>query len=32
MNYHFRGEETIESPALVYYQDIIEENTAKAIT
>jgi D-serine deaminase-like pyridoxal phosphate-dependent protein len=31
MNYHFRGEETIDSPALVYYQDIIEENTAKAI-
>jgi D-serine deaminase-like pyridoxal phosphate-dependent protein len=31
MDYHFRGEETVDSPALVYYRDLIEENTGKAI-
>ena len=32
MNYHFEGEENIASPSLVYYRDLIEENTDKAIT
>jgi D-serine deaminase-like pyridoxal phosphate-dependent protein len=31
MNYHFSGEEEIDSPSLVYYQDVIEENLSKAI-
>ena len=31
MNYHFSEEETVDSPALIYYQDIIEENINKAI-
>ena len=31
MNYHFLGEEEIPSPALIYYEDIIEENFDKAI-
>ena len=31
MNYHFSGEEAIDSPSLIYYQDIIEENINKAI-
>ena len=31
MNYHFAGEEEIDSPALVYYEDIIEENINRAI-
>ena len=31
MNYHFSGEEEIDSPSLVYYQDVIEENLNKAI-
>jgi D-serine deaminase-like pyridoxal phosphate-dependent protein len=31
MDYHFEGEEDVESPALVYYEDIIEKNTQKAI-
>jgi D-serine deaminase-like pyridoxal phosphate-dependent protein len=31
MNYHFSGEEDVDSPSLVYYQDIIEENIDKAI-
>ncbi|GHT82467.1 threonine aldolase [Spirochaetia bacterium] len=29
--YHFAGEEEIDSPALIYYQDIIEENIKKAL-
>lgn len=31
MNYHFSGEDEINSPSLVYYQDVIEENIGKAI-
>ena len=31
MNYHFTGEENIDSPSLIYYEDIIENNTDKAI-
>jgi D-serine deaminase-like pyridoxal phosphate-dependent protein len=31
MNYHFSGEDEIDSPSLVYYQDVIEENLNKAI-
>ena len=31
MNYHFSGEENIDSPALIYYQDVIEENINKAV-
>lgn len=31
INYHFRGEEKIPSPALIYYKDQIEKNTAEAI-
>ena len=31
MDYHFSGEEEIDSPSLVYYQDVIEENIKKAI-
>jgi D-threonine aldolase len=31
MDYHFSGEEEIDSPSLVYYKDVIEENTGKAI-
>ena len=31
MNYHFLEEENIDSPSLIYYQDIIEENINKAI-
>ncbi|MDR1128267.1 MAG: D-TA family PLP-dependent enzyme [Treponema sp.] len=31
MDYHFRGEETIDSPELIYYQDIIEANIDQAI-
>ena len=31
MNYHFKGEEEIDSPSLVYYQDVIEENINRAI-
>ena len=31
MNYHFSGEEEVDSPALIYYQDIIEENIDKAV-
>jgi len=31
MDYHFSGEEEIESPSLVYYHDVIEENLNKAI-
>jgi len=31
MNYHFSDEEEIDSPSLVYYQDVIEENLNKAI-
>ena len=31
MNYHFIGEDEIDSPALIYYQDVIEENTDKAV-
>ena len=30
-NYHFSGEELIESPSLIYYLDRIEENTDRAI-
>lgn len=29
-NYHFQGEETIPSPALVYYEEIIRRNAARA--
>jgi len=29
--YHFQGEEAIDSPSLVYYQDIIEENIKKSV-
>jgi D-serine deaminase-like pyridoxal phosphate-dependent protein len=29
--YHFEGEEDLESPALIYYEDIIEENIKEAI-
>ncbi|MCL2277426.1 MAG: D-TA family PLP-dependent enzyme [Treponema sp.] len=32
INYHFAGEEQVESPALIYYLDQIEENTDKVIT
>ena len=31
VNYHFSGEEDLDSPALVYYEDIIEENIKKVI-
>lgn len=31
MNYHFSGEEDIDSPSLIYYEDVIEENINKAI-
>jgi len=31
MNYHFTGEEEIDSPSLIYYRDILEENIDKAI-
>ena len=31
MNYHFTGEEEVDSPSLVYYLDIIEENIKKTI-
>jgi D-serine deaminase-like pyridoxal phosphate-dependent protein len=31
MNYHFIGEEEVDSPSLIYYQDVIEENIKKAI-
>ena len=31
MNYHFSGEDEIDSPQLIYYADIIEENVNKAI-
>jgi len=31
MNYHFSAEEEIDSPSLVYYQDVIEDNLNKAI-
>lgn len=31
LRYHFDKEERIPSPALVYYRDMIEENTRKAI-
>jgi D-serine deaminase-like pyridoxal phosphate-dependent protein len=31
MDYHFYGEENIDSPALIYYRDIIEANIDKAI-
>ena len=31
MNYHFSGEENLDSPALIYYEDVIEENIKKAI-
>lgn len=31
VNYHFRGEERIATPQLVYYRDIIEENLEKTI-
>jgi D-serine deaminase-like pyridoxal phosphate-dependent protein len=30
-DYHFAGEEDLDSPALVYHEDIIEENIDKAI-
>ncbi|MDR0539524.1 MAG: D-TA family PLP-dependent enzyme [Spirochaetaceae bacterium] len=30
-NYHFAGENEIESPALVFYEDIIEENIKKTV-
>ena len=29
--YHFAGEDTVDSPSLVYYQDQIEENTTRLI-
>ena len=31
MDYHFTGEEEVDSPSLVYYLDAIEENIKKAI-
>jgi D-serine deaminase-like pyridoxal phosphate-dependent protein len=31
IDYHFAGEEELASPALVYHEDIIEENTGKVI-
>ena len=31
MNYHFSGEENLDSPSLIYYRDIIEENINRAI-
>ena len=31
MDYHFNGEENVDSPSLIFYQDIIEENIGKAI-
>jgi D-serine deaminase-like pyridoxal phosphate-dependent protein len=31
MDYHFYGEENIDSPALIYYRDLIETNIDKAI-
>jgi D-serine deaminase-like pyridoxal phosphate-dependent protein len=31
INYHFAGEEELDSPALVYHEDIIEANTQKVI-
>jgi D-serine deaminase-like pyridoxal phosphate-dependent protein len=30
-DYHFEGEENLDSPALVYYEDLIEENIKKAV-
>ena len=32
MNYHFQGEEKIESPSLVYYRDLIGDNIEKAVS
>ena len=32
VNYHFSGEESINSPALIYYEDIIVENIKKSIS
>ncbi|MDR2071541.1 MAG: D-TA family PLP-dependent enzyme [Treponema sp.] len=31
IDYHFAGEEELDSPALIYHEDIIEENIQKAI-
>ena len=31
MDYHFNGEDETDSPSLVYYQDVIEENIGKTI-
>jgi D-serine deaminase-like pyridoxal phosphate-dependent protein len=31
IDYHFEGEEDIPSPAMIYYEDIIEENIQKAL-
>jgi D-serine deaminase-like pyridoxal phosphate-dependent protein len=31
IDYHFAGEEDLDSPALVYHEDIIEENIQKAL-
>ena len=31
IDYHFSGEENLDSPALIYYEDIIEENIKKVI-
>lgn len=31
LNYHFAGEESLDSPALVYHEDIIEANIDKAL-
>ena len=31
MGYHFSGEENVDSPSLIYYQDVIEENISRAI-
>jgi D-serine deaminase-like pyridoxal phosphate-dependent protein len=31
IDYHFEGEENLDSPALVYYEDIIKANIEKAI-
>ena len=31
MNYHFTGEEQVDSPSLIYYEDVIEDNIKKAI-
>ena len=30
-DYHFEGEENLDSPSLIYYEDIIEENIKKAV-